>query len=65
MLSLLFCQLCGGPEKFCVLPEVTQLQEGSPGSAADPWSSLHHYPPPPAPSPEKDFPHKVRTVLGP
>ena len=62
-LSLLFCQLRGGPEKFCVLPGVTQLQEGSPGSAADPWSSLHHYPPP-RPVPRKRHPAQSENSVG-
>lgn len=53
MLSPLFCQLHGGPERFSVLPGVTQLQEGSPGSVADPWLSLH----PPNCRPPKETSH--------
>ena len=58
MLPPLFCQLRGGPEKFCLArghPAVGRLSRLCCGPLA--------FPPPPAP--QRDFPHKVSTVSRP
>lgn len=63
VLSPLFCQLPGGPERFCVLPGVTQLQEGSPGSAVAsgaPSTTTR----PPSPPPAKRLPTQSENGVG-